>query len=251
MFMLNNRHRILMAQIKEEAIQPTNYLTFQSSSSFTLNVYNATKNWNGTLYYSTDKTKWLTWEGDTTLSSVNNKIYLAGSGNLGITGKMNDYTQKYRWVLTGSNIECIGNIYSLFDWEKVASSSFISTRPNSCSYLFHGCTSLIKAPSLPETTLNSGCYLSMFYGCTNLKTVPNLPATSLNTSCYDSMFSQCASFKVSTTKTGTYQYAWRIPTSGAGTTDYYWNSYMLSGTGGTFKSNPTINTTYYVENPPV
>jgi hypothetical protein len=65
------------------------------------------------------------------------------------------------------------------------------------------------------------------------------------------MFYGCTEFKVSAIKTGSYQYAWRIPTSGTGTTVYDWNTGMLTGTGGTFKSSPSINTTYYVENPPV
>jgi hypothetical protein len=65
------------------------------------------------------------------------------------------------------------------------------------------------------------------------------------------MFEGCSALKVSTTKTGSYQYSWRIPTSGTGTEATDWNYRMLSSTGGTFKGNPSINTTYYVENPPV
>jgi len=65
------------------------------------------------------------------------------------------------------------------------------------------------------------------------------------------MFYECTSLKVSSARTGAYQYAWRIPTSGTATTAYNWSSNMLSGTGGTFRSSPSINTTYYVENPPV
>jgi hypothetical protein len=64
------------------------------------------------------------------------------------------------------------------------------------------------------------------------------------------MFSGCASLKISS-QPGAYQYEWGILTSGTGTTATDWNSSMFSGTGGTFKSNPSINTTYYVENPPV
>jgi hypothetical protein len=66
------------------------------------------------------------------------------------------------------------------------------------------------------------------------------------------MFNGCTAFKVSTTKTGSYQYSWRIPTSGTiGTTPSFWNPNMLANTGGTFTSDPNINTAYYVENPPV
>ncbi len=91
----------------------------------------------------------------------------------------------------------------------------------------------------------------MFQGCTALTSPPALPATTLEYYCCAYMFRDCASLKISSNKTGTYQYAWRIPISGTGTTAYNSNLGMLLGTGGTFKSNPSINTTYYVENPPV
>jgi hypothetical protein len=65
------------------------------------------------------------------------------------------------------------------------------------------------------------------------------------------MFQGCTSLKISSTQTGAYQYEWRIPTSGTGTTAFSWNLDMLSGTGGTFTSDPDINKTYYVENLPV
>jgi len=95
------------------------------------------------------------------------------------------------------------------------------------------------------------CYNSMFEDCTSLTTAPELPATTLANYCYQYMFNGCTSFKVSATQTGTYTYTWRIPTSGTGTIASGWNSYMLGGTGGTYKNNPTINKTYYVQNEPV
>ena len=118
--------------------------------------------------------------------------------------------------------------------------------------MFQRCTGLTTAPALPATTLATGCYYSMFNGCTSLTTAPALPATTLAGSCYRYMFYGCTSFKVSSTQTETYQYAWRIPTSGTiSSTLSNWNTNMLSNTGGTFTSNPSINTTYYVENEPV
>ncbi len=120
-----------------------------------------------------------------------------------------------------------------------------------CASMFRDCTSLTTAPSLPATTLANYCYANMFNGCTSLTTAPELPATTLAEYCYSNMFNGCTALKVSKTQEGSYQYAWRIPTSGTGTIAYYWNPDMLKDTGGTFKSNPSINTTYYVENPPV
>jgi hypothetical protein len=275
------------------------YLTFQSTSSFTLKVYDNTKRWDGTLYYSTDTTTWKVWSGTTTLSSVGNKLYLRGTGNTIITGD----TSNYRWVLEGSNIECIGNIENLLDYETVALGNHPAMADYCYSYMFSSCKGLTTAPSLPATTLASYCYSSMFNGCKGLTTAPSLPATTLAPSCYRYMFAYCTglttvpelpattlagscyyymfayctglttvpelpattlayrcyyymfrgctALKVSTTKAGSYQYAWRIPTNGTGTTATDWNSFMLTGTGGTFTGSPTINTTYYVENPPV
>ena len=136
----------------------TYYLTFQSDSPFTLKVYDNTKHWDGTLYYSTDTTTWNVWSGTTTLSSVGNKLYLRGTGNTRITGD----SSNYRWVLTGSNIECIGNIENLLDWEVVESGNHPSMASYCYAHLFRDCTALTSAPALPATTLASACYLSMF-----------------------------------------------------------------------------------------
>ena len=118
--------------------------------------------------------------------------------------------------------------------------------------MFYGCTNLTAAPALPATTLINGCYGNMFRRCTSLTTAPALPATTVANDCYWHMFSGCTAFKVSSTRTGSYQYEWRIPTSGTiSSTATDWNSNMLYSTGGTFTSDPSINTTYYVENKPV
>ena len=144
------------------------YLTFSSSNSFTLKVYDTTKHWDGTPeYFASDKT-WTTWDGTTTLSSIDNNgehvLYMRGTGNTVITGKMLDY----RWVLIGSDIACIGNIENLLDYTTIKSGQ----HPTMASYcydsMFYGCTGLTQAPALPATTLASYCYDSMFYGCTGL-----------------------------------------------------------------------------------
>jgi len=294
------KHRLRAFDFRSPSPPPTTYLTFQSASPFTLGVYNGTKNWDGTLHYSTDTITWTEWNGTTTLNSVGNKLYLRGTGNTVITGSSDTAR---RWVLTGTAIECVGNIENLLDWETVAlgghptmaercyygmfysctsltaapelpattlaaycyynmfyECTSLTTAPelpattlasNCYNSMFYGCTSLTTAPELPATTLASNCYSSMFNSCTSLATAPELPATTLEANCYRSMFLSCSAFKVSATQTGTYQYAWRIPTSDTGTTATNWNAGMLFGTGGTFTSNPVINTTYYVENPPV
>ena len=172
-----------------ELMEP--YLTFSSPSSFTLKVNDATKHWDGTLEYSTDASAWSTWDGTTTLSSAtsgsDNVLYLRGTGNTVITG----YGRNYRWVLTGSDIACIGNIENLLDCATVKAGNH-PTMASYCYYsMFRGCTGIIQAPALPATTLANDCYHSMFNGCTALTQAPALPATTLAPSCYDGMFNGC------------------------------------------------------------
>lgn len=114
--------------------------------------------------------------------------------------------------------------------------------------MFNGCTSLTTAPALPATMLANHCYYGMFIGCTALTTAPALPATTLYNYCYYDMFNGCAKIKLSTTKTGEYQTAYRIPKSGTGTTATDALKNMFAYTGGAFKRTPEINTTYYTSN---
>ena len=306
---------------KKYEIGPT-YLSFIGNEDFTLKTGNTTKNWDGTLEYSTDTKTWNTWDG-TEISSSGNNLYLRGTGNTKIIGN----SSNHRFVFTGTNtlkIACDGNIESLLDYNIVKSGSHptmsdscyaamfggctsLTTAPalpattladscyrsmfesctslieapelpatpltNSCyQNMFYSCTSLTTAPELPATTLTEHCYESMFggctslttvhelpattlatwcyggmfYGCTSLTTAPELPATTLVEYCYRNMFSGCTNIKLSTTQTGEYQTVYRIPTSGTGTTATNALFYMFSGTGGTFKGTPEINTTYYL-----
>nr|DAF60906.1 MAG TPA: hypothetical protein [Siphoviridae sp. cteEQ43] len=195
---------------------PVSWLTFSSPKSFTLAVNNTTKNWDGALEYSTNTKDWSVWDGITTLSSVNNKLYIRGTGNTKITDGYNN-----RWILSGSNISCIGNIETLLDHQTVHNGQH------------------------PIMAMN--CYAYMFNSCKSLTTAPELPATTLADNCYSSMFSECSKIKLSATKTGTYTQEYRIPTSGTGTNATNALYYMFYSTGGTFKGTPTINTTYYLD----
>ena len=177
-----------------QVIPPPNpYLTFSSPSSFTLKVNDVTKHWDGTLEYSTDTSTWSTWDGTTTLSSAtsgsDNVLYLRGTGNTVITG--NGYN--YNWVLTGSDIACIGNIENLLNYATVKSGAHPTMTELCYSSMFIGCTGLTQAPALPATTLANGCYDGMFSGCTSLIQAPALPATTLADRCYQSMFRGCTS----------------------------------------------------------
>ena len=170
---------------------PIPCLTFDGNEDFTLKTYNTTKNWDGTLEYSTDTKTWNTWDG-TEISSAGSKLYLRGTGNTKITGDSADP----RFVFTGTDalkIACKGNIENLLDYETVITGGHPTMADYCYRTMFYGCTSLTTAPELPATKLAVSCYQYMFYGCTSLTTAPALPATTLANYCYNNMFYGCTS----------------------------------------------------------
>ena len=193
------------AQFKPEG---KSYLTFSSLSSFTLKVNNATKNWDGTLeYFSADKV-WAVWDGTTILFADNNDgeyvLYLRGTGNTKITGRTaNGSSDTYRWVLTGSDIACVGNIENLLDYATVESGQHPTMAEACYVYMFFDCTSLTQAPTLTATTLVDYCYCGMFVRCTSLTQAPVLPAITLSKGCYQDMFFGCTSLTQAPTLTAT------------------------------------------------
>ena len=221
------------------------YLTFSSPSSFTISVDSNIKSWDGTLEYFASNETWTIWEGTSFLSAASNGgeyvLYLRGTGNTVITG--DDIN---RWVLTGTDIKCIGNIENLLDYATVASGAHPTMSENCYCGMFQNCISLTQAPDLPATTLADGCYNRMFQNCASLTQAPELPATTLAANCYSYMFRNCTNLKLSSTKTDEYTQEYRISFSGNGTTASNALSDMFASTGGTFTGTPEINTTYYL-----
>lgn len=224
-------------------------LTFIGDTDFTLSHKSSSKTWNGTLQYSTDGITWNQWEGYTTISSSDKKLYLRGTGNThfstgGITSSHTNF------VFSGVNeIHCYGNIETLLDYQTVLNGNHPTMDNYYCfTNLFADCSTLITPPELPATTLGEGCYLAMFENCSKLNKLPKLPATSIPINAYTRMFDGCSSIKLSTTQTGEYQTPYRIPTTGTGTASSNALYYMFGGTGGTFASTPSLNTTYYTSN---
>ena len=70
-----------------------------------------------------------------------------------------------------------------------------TTLEKNCYISMFGGTGLTTPPELPAKGLKAGCYRSMFTGCQTLATVPKLPATNLATNCYMEMFSGCTKLK--------------------------------------------------------
>ena len=251
----------------------SSFLTFSSPNEFTLITKNKNKNWDGTIEYFSYDEVWTIWDGSSKLSAVANggeySLYLRGIGNSRITGG----SGQEGWVLSGTDIKCIGNIESLLDYATVKSGLDHPVMADFCySYMFYNCTGLTQAPSLPATTLTTSCYSYMFYNCISLTKAPALPATTLATSCYSNMFSRCTSLtqipalpamllmdfcyssmfdscislKLSTIQTDEYTQKYRIPYSGNGTMETHSLNDMFSSIGGTGIGEPEINTTYYL-----
>ena len=144
---------------------------------------------------------------------------------------------------------CYHYMFAWCTWLTIAPELPATTMKSYCyGGMFSNCSSLTTAPSLPATTLDSYCYQYMFYNCTNLVSLPELPAATLSASCYQYMFRSCSKIKLSTTQTGEYQTAYRIPKTWTWTTasNALWN--MFQSTWWTFTWTPSINTTYYTSN---
>ena len=100
-----------------------------------------------------------------------------------------DYTTYVGFVMTGS-IEASGEVYSMLS-SNLSDVTTLNGYDYAFIHLFENCTSLIKAPELPATTLTPDCYGHMFEGCKALTQAPQLPATTLSEYCYLSMFAGC------------------------------------------------------------
>ena len=165
-----------------------NSLEFVSDNSFTMNT---TKLWDGTLTYNNGN-GWTIWDGSQISSgniSGRQRIYFRGSNNTYIMGTNGSGSNG--WKITGSTVECNGNIECLLDYQKVAAGEHPEMGSRCYIYMFYGCSSLTTAPELPATTLAQYCYSNMFNNCSSLIIAPALPATTLAVSCYRGMFYGC------------------------------------------------------------
>ena len=87
----------------------------------------------------------------------------------------------------------LGSVFVLGEDLLLISAENLIIPKGSVAGLFDGNSTLVKAPALPYTTLEEGCYCFMFRGCTSLTTAPELPATTLTEYCYYEMFQNCSS----------------------------------------------------------
>ncbi len=162
------------------------YLEFTSPSSFTISMSGG-KKWDGTMEYDTGA-GWTTWTGGSITSGQTSSQYyirLRGTANTVVSGLSG------RLVITGSNVECDGNVETLLDYFTVESGGHPTMGDYCFCTLFSMCSALISPPDLPSTQLAEGCYQNMFNQCSNLSRAPELPATGLFNTCYTNMFNGC------------------------------------------------------------
>lgn len=173
-----------------------NSLEFASDNSFTIN---ATKLWDGTIEYNNGN-GWTTWTGSSVASTVmDNKyrIYFRGSNNTYIMGT--NGSKANAWKITGSNVECNGNLWNLLDYNTVKQDN-IPTHAKYCFYhMFDSCEALVKVPALGTKYTNNTkifrapqyCYAYMFYGCSNILEPAELISRTIDSYCYLAMYQNC------------------------------------------------------------
>lgn len=186
---------------------------------------------------------------ETFCQNLNNRLSISSTGRIKVGGDImslrdewGDYTD-----FPSDNFFC-----GLFrDCTKlVDASDLILSAPTlrtKCYYhMFHGCTALTGYPQFEATTLAQECYEGMFMNCTSLTTLPTFTWLNYPFASLANMFNGCSNIKVSSTVREGYNITFRIPNEGTGTYAYGWADNMFLNTGGTFKSGPTINKTYYL-----
>lgn len=212
---------------------PSDSVIFYAAMPFTIEVENHTKNWNGTLSYSTDGSSWTTWTGTTVLTAAKTgywyRIYMKGSSNTIITGgsiggtatNCDRYSDR-RFIITNTGTDvvmCKGNLAKLLGPSVTAINTascfanlfrgnayvdFDVILPNvnasQAIYagMFYGCSSMTKAPAINFTaSIANGACMHMFRGCAKLKTPPTITATTktIGTAGFHSMFMDCLGLK--------------------------------------------------------
>lgn len=162
-------------------------------------------------------------------------------------------------ISTASFSSMFMNCTSLTEMPRLATVTEVKSDEHNLRYassgyqqMFRDCTSLTTVNSFPFSYYvdyqNAGanyCFQQMFYGCENLETV--LPTIKLDldtfsgTDIFKDMFTNCSKLKFSTTKTDKYTKKFRLEKTNSSI------SYsMISGTGGTYTGDISVNNTYYI-----
>ena len=169
--------------------EPLTFKATQDGSTVTLTKYGSP-----TGSFQTSRNGGRTWTDYT----IGTSITLNNGGEVSFRAKY-DRTigqrddEYFRFNMTGK-IEAWHNVRSMHRTNDFAT---YNTIMSAYAYygMFRNCTSLTKAPILPDTLLNQDEYTYMFSGCTSLVKAPELRVTGLTAYCFSSMFSGCSSLK--------------------------------------------------------
>ena len=172
----------------DDITKPLTFKATNDGSTVTLTKYGSP-----TGAFQTSRDGGNTWKDYT----IGSKITLNIGGEVSFRAKY-DRTlgqrddEYFRFNMTGK-IEAWHNVRSMHRTNDFATYDIIS------SYAYYGmfrnCTSLTKAPILPDTLLNQDTYTYMFSGCTSLVKAPELRVVELAAYCFSSMFYNCSSLK--------------------------------------------------------
>lgn len=203
----------------EHAYDPlidSKYFVVKANAYTTFSVY-YTNSPTSTIYYKKNgEDNWTTITGNTNVI-LQTGDYLEMKGNVDNTGSAYVYFQtglsdnidiggclmalNQNAEITSTSLNQLTNTYTFYrlfdDCTGLVSAEHLTMASNttqSCyQQMFHGCTALTTAPTLPATTLANYCYYYMFDGCKKLESAPTLSATTLATSCCSYMFNGCTS----------------------------------------------------------
>ena len=172
----------LLFEVQKEPVG-LDYLTFEALEQSTIKYVPSTVS---TAQYSYDAVNWETADNVTLNLNTGDKVYFRGN----ITGNQSysEYdSNSAKFTMTGK-ISSSGSIMSL---------QAGNPQDKSLKYtyeffkLFQDCSSLVKAPELPATTLTERCYQNLFVSC-GLTEPTALPATTLAVRCYQNLFNGCS-----------------------------------------------------------
>ena len=186
-----------------ERIDPINDYFYVENLTNNANTLSIKKNNSSsptiTVYYSTDKTTWVSM-GDTDTTAItysipaNSKVYLKATTNSWCTN-MAGGSVRYNQITCSNDFGVGGNIMSLLYGDSfIGKTVFPTSSTYNLSRLFYSSTYLKNIDNLvlPAITLTNSCYRGMFSG-TGITSIPSnfLPATNLAISCYYNMFGSC------------------------------------------------------------
>ena len=172
----------------DDITKPLTFKAIQDGSTVTLTKYGSP-----TGAFQTSRDGGDTWKDYT----IGSKITLNIGGEVSFRAKadrtIGQRDDKYfRFNMTGK-IEAWHNVRSMHRTNDFATYDILA------AYAYYGmfsnCTSLTKAPILPDTLLNQDAYTYMFSGCTSLVKAPELRVDDLTAYCFSSMFYNCSSLK--------------------------------------------------------